>query len=209
MPGLACLPGGHAGGVPRPPARAQHAGEEQTAAFLPAHPDVAAAGEVVATVGAPLRSWATVRFNSLNTFVLVGPDGSRQPVRFTLVPMAGEQALSEEERLTADRDHLMSSVGTALPIRYRLTAQLAVPDDRTHDPSRAWPADREWADLGEVALTALDDSREQDGDVLVHDPMRLVEGVEPSDDPILRIRSYVYAESVRPRSGLACPAHLR
>ena len=48
-----------------------------------------------------------------------------------------------------------------------------------------------------------------DGDILVHDPMRLIDGIEPSDDPILRVRSWVYAESVRRRSGAECPLHLR
>ena len=111
-------------------------------------------------------------------------------------------------RATADRDYLMDGVLDELPVRYRLLAQLAAPDDQTSDPSRAWPAEREWADLGTVEMTEKDDTRETGDDVLVHDPMRLTDGIEPSDDPILRIRSYVYAESVRRRSGAACPVHL-
>lgn len=58
--------------------RAQHAGPEATEEFLRTHPDVAAAGAIVATVGAPPRSWATVAFHSLNAFRLVDAEGRGQ-----------------------------------------------------------------------------------------------------------------------------------
>ena len=43
----------------------------------------------------------------------------------------------------------------------------------------------------------------RDGDILVNDPMRVTDGIEPCNDPILHIRPLLYAESVRRRtSGL-------
>ena len=188
--------------------RAQHEGVDATEKYLAEHPDVAEAGAVVATVGAPPRSWATVAFNSMNAFRLVNADGDGQWVRWRLSPEAGEHSLPAAMRATADRDYLMTGVLDELPIRYRLLAQLALDDDQTTDPSRAWPAEREWADLGLIEITAQDDTREVGDDVLVHDPMRLTDGIEPSNDPILRIRPYVYAESVQRRSGAGCPVHL-
>lgn len=189
--------------------RAQHEGEEATARFLADHPDVAAAGEVVATVGAPPRSWATMVFHSLNAFRLVDAEDRGHWVRWTLVPDAGEHSLPPDEWADADPDYLMAGIVDELPITYRVMVQLAADGDQTTDPSKAWPADREWVDMGGIEITDLDRTRERDGDVLVHDPMRLVDGIEPSDDPILRIRSFVYAESARRRSGAACPMHLR
>lgn len=129
-------------------------------------------------------------------------------MRWRLEPEAGVHALAEAEWETVDRDYLMAGVLDLLPVRYRLLAQLASDDDQTTDASKAWPAERERADLGLLELTGPDETRERDGDVLVHDPMRLVDGIEPSDDPILQIRPHVYAISVERRSGLACPAHL-
>jgi hypothetical protein len=41
------------------------------------------------------------------------------------------------------------------------------------------------------------------------DPMRLRDGIEPSDDPIRHIRPYVHAESVRSPTGAEPPPHLR
>ena len=78
-------------------------------------------------------------------------------------------------------------------------------DDQTTDASKAWPADREWVDLGTIVITGLDTERERDGDILVNDPMRVTDGIEPSDDPILHIRTHVYGESVRRRTGVARP----
>ena len=73
---------------------------------------------------------------------------------------------------------------------------------------KAWPADREWVDMGLVEMTGPDTEREREGDILVNDPMRVTDGIEPSDDPILRIRTYVYGESVRRRTGVERPATL-
>ncbi|MCH1868541.1 catalase family peroxidase [Nocardioides sp. CFH 31398] len=189
--------------------RAQHEGPEATETFLAEHPDVAAAGAVVDTVGAPPQSWATMVFHSLNAFRLVNEAGEGQWVRWKLEPAAGEHSLAEAEWATADPDYLMAGVVDVLPITYRVMAQLARDDDQTTDASKAWPADREWVEMGTIEITGKDGTRETGGDVLMHDPMRLVDGIEPSDDPILRIRSFVYAESVRRRSGAGCPMHLR
>ena len=61
---------------------------------------------------------------------------------------------------------------------------------------------------GHIAITGPDTQRERDGDVLVNDPTRVIDGIELSDDPILRIRAYVCGESVRPCSGATRPATL-
>lgn len=180
---------------------AQGEGEAAVAEFLAEHPDVAeASAKIAAESGQPPLSWATMAFNSMNAYRLVNAAGAGRFVRFTLSPERGEHSLPVEQRATADPHYLMKGVLDELPIRYRVLAQLAHDDDQTTDASKAWPADREWADLGTVVITGPDLERERDGDVLVNDPMRLTDGVEPSDDPILRIRPLVYALSVRRRS---------
>jgi catalase len=189
--------------------RAQADGPEATERFLADRPDIAESAGQLASVGDPPLSWATMRFNSMVAFKLVNADGDAQFVRFTLVPEAGSHSLPEAERATADRDYLMTGILDELPVRYRVTAQLAADGDQTTDSSKAWPTDREWADLGTIEITGRDTERERDGDILVMDPMRLTDGIEPSDDPILHIRPYVYAESVRRRTGAEPPAHLR
>jgi len=135
----------------------------------------------------------------------VNAGGAGQFVRFTLSPEKGEHSLPVEQRATADPHYLMKGVFDELPIRYRVMAQLAHDDDQTTDASKAWPADREWVDLGVVEMTGPDTERERDGDILVNDPMRVTDGIEPPDDPILQIRTHVYGESVLRCTGVARP----
>lgn len=189
--------------------RAQGKGPEATAAFLDAHPRIAEAAAAIADAGAPPRSWAQMAFNSLVAFRLVDAAGEGRFVRWRLAPELGEASLPDGERATADRDYLMTGIFDMLPARFRLLAQLARDGDQTTDSSRAWPADREWADLGLVEMTGPETERERDGDILVNDPTRVTDGIELSDDPILHIRTLVYGESVRRRSGVQRPTALR
>jgi catalase len=52
---------------------------------------------------------------------------------------------------------------------------------------------------GTLELTGLDTERETGTDVLVFDPVRVTEGIELSDDPILRFRERAYSASVARR----------
>ena len=181
---------------------AQGEGDAAVQEFLAQHPDIAEAGaKIAAESGQPPLSWATMVFNSMNAYRLVNAEGAGQFVRFTLSPVKGEHSLPVEQRAAADPHYLMRGVLGELPIRYRVMAQLAHDDDQTTDSSKAWPADREWVDLGSIEITGPDTERERGGDVLVNDPMRVTDGIEPSDDPILRIRPLVYGLSVRRRKG--------
>ena len=73
-----------------------------------------------------------------------------------------------------------------------LEVQIASDGDDPHDPSSVWPESRERARLGTLEVTAIDDEAD---DGIVFDPMRLVDGVEASDDPALRFRPPVYTLS--------------
>ena len=180
--------------------RAQIEGPEKIGEFIEKYPQYLPILQAIDSVPPPV-SWATVGFNSINAFKLVDADGGERYVRFRFEPEAGEQALPEGERDSADHDYLMNGVFDVLPIRYTLRAQLAGEGDDVDDATVVWPAEREWVDLGVIEMTGPDTERERDGDVLVNDPMRLVDGIEPSDDPILHVRTHVYSRSVLRRGG--------
>lgn len=182
---------------------------EKTGEFVQSHPATAAALELIGQKADPPRSWATIAFNSLVAYRLVNAEGTQRFVRWRLTPEAGEQILPVSERAAADPDYLMTEIFQRLPVRFTLLVQLAQEADPTDDCTVAWPEDREWVEMGVVEMTGPDTERERDGDVLVNDPMRVTDGIEPSDDPILHIRTYAYAESVERRSGVTRPATLR
>jgi catalase len=84
-------------------------------------------------------------------------------------------------------------------VRFTVQLQIAAPGDAIDDPSSAWPEDRQRLRAGTLELTALDTDRETDGDVLVFDPTRVVDGIELSNDPVLNFRHVAYTESVARR----------
>jgi catalase len=151
----------------------------------------------------PIASYATCTFYALHAFRFVGPDGHGRYVRYTFQPEAGDQRLSLKVARQRGRDYLQEEIRERVgrdPIRFYLELQIAGPNDNVEDPSVTWPRDRERVRAGTLELTALDTERETDGDVLVFDPTRVTDGIEVSEDPVLRFRPKAYDESVSRRT---------
>jgi catalase len=85
------------------------------------------------------------------------------------------------------------------PVRFWLELQIAAAGDPVDDPSAVWPSDRQRVRAGTLEITDLETERETGGDVLVFDPTRVVDGIELSDDPVLRFRRDAYSDSVAER----------
>lgn len=185
--------------------QAQLDSPEAVGAFVTAHPQTAAALELIAQVADPPQSWATMAFNSAVAYRLVSADGQQRFIRWRLVPETGEQSLPERDRDSVDPDYLMTEILQRLPVRFSVRALLAEEGDPTHDSTLPWPAGREEVEMGVLELTGPDTERERGDDVLVMDPMRVTPGIEPSDDPILHIRTHAYSESVQRRTGVTRP----
>jgi catalase len=77
---------------------------------------------------------------------------------------------------------------------------IATEEDAVDDPTVAWPDERERVELGRLVVTGPELEREQGGDILVFDPTRVTDGIELSDDAILRFRGPAYSVSVERRS---------
>lgn len=175
---------------------------DRLGAFLAAHPETQAAIGLVLPALTPPRSYATRVYNSLHAFWLIDAEGHRRPVRWRWEPEAGEENLPEDEIDGAAGDYLRGEILTRDEVAFRLLAVLGEPEDPTDDPTAPWPEEREQVEMGRMVLSGPDLTRERDGDILVMDPMRVTDGIEPSDDEILRIRSDVYALSVERRTGV-------
>jgi catalase len=81
-----------------------------------------------------------------------------------------------------------------------LELQIAEPGDKVDDPASVWPKSRRRVSAGTLEITGLETERETGGDVLVFDPGRVVDGIELSDDPVLRYRPAAYSDSVARRT---------
>jgi catalase len=170
--------------------------------FLAMHREAIPALRENAPALRPPPSYASCRYYAFHAFRWIGADGGERFVRYGWRPEEDQPRISTEEAKSRGRDYLQEEIAERVaggPARFVLELQVASEGDPVDDPNAAWPADRETVDAGTLGLTGLDTRREREGDVLVFDPMRLIDGIEPSDDPILRFRPSAYSESVERR----------
>jgi catalase len=176
---------------------------ERLGKWLGEHPEAGPAIQAAVTAPPP-SSYACCRYNGLHAFRYVNADGEPRFIRFHWEPEEGVSSLSSDEARDRGADYLQEELSARLdgePFAFRLVATLAELGDAVDDPTEAWPADRQTVELGRLELTGPETERERDGDVLVFDPTRVVDGIELTEDPILRFRHRAYAVSVERRSG--------
>ncbi len=166
--------------------------------WLGAHPEALHA--IQAALGAdPPVSYATRAYNSIHSYRWIDSGGGSRFVRYRFEPEAGEQTLSGEEAKQRGRDYLQHEVLARGESAFRLVAVIAEDEDAVDDPTVEWPPQRRRVDVGRLVVDAPEQNRERDGDVLVFDPTRVCEGIELSDDAILRFRAPAYSVSVERR----------
>jgi catalase len=165
--------------------------------FFARHPEALRVLPVAAPTLRPPPSYAVIPYYGIHAFKWLGPDGTERYLRYTWVPLqAGGRRRREPDYL---QDELRQRL-EAGPIRFRLEVQVALPGDPVDDPSAAWPRERWRVDVGTLEVTGLETERETGGDVLVFDPTRVTDGIELSDDPVLRFRHDAYSASVANRT---------
>ena len=168
-------------------------------AFFEAHPEALPA--VQAALGAePPESYATVVYNSIHSYRWLDADGGERVVRYRFEPESGERSLSEEEARERGESYLQEEIASRGSAAFRLLVTIAGDGDDPDDPTVAWPEDRERVEVGRLELNEQETTRERDGDILVFDPTRVTDGIELSDDPILRFRPRAYSVSVERRT---------
>ena len=180
---------------------------ERLGAFLGAHPESVPAIQA-ALQAKPPAGYAQQRYFAIHAFKWIAPDGRERFVRYVWEPEAEVEELTEEEARERGADYLRDELAERVasgPAAFRLLVQLAEDGDPSDDPTAAWPDERERVEVGRLELTGPELEREQGDDVLVFDPTRVVDGIELSDDPILRFRSPAYSVSIERRSGIPAP----
>lgn len=171
--------------------------------FLARHPQAAPHLAVNAGALRPPTSYASCRYYAVHAYRWRDAGGGERYVRYILAPEREEPRLWPHQARRLDRDYLQTEIRRRLergPVRFNLVLQIAAPGDPVDDPSARWPDDREQVTAGTIELTGLDTEREQGDDVLVFDPARVTDGIELSDDPVLRYRPLAYDDSVRERT---------
>jgi catalase len=176
---------------------------EKLGAYLAEHPETAAALQKGLPKLAPTTSFATSDYRALHAFCLVDADGGKHWGRYVWEPEEGPEYLPDEQRDAADRDYLQEEIRERLAngiARFTLEFTLAQDGDPLDDPTAEWEGEREVVELGELEVISVVENPETPQEPLVFDPMRLTDGIEPSDDQILAARPKAYAVSIERRT---------
>jgi len=144
------------------------------------------------------ESLGSAAYWSVNAFKLTNADGKVTFVRYRFVPTVGEKYLTAEETAAKPSSYLYDGIASQLPFTFKLVAQVAEEGDVTDDATVHWPETRQIIELGEVKVETLIPEAEQGPaqQKIIYDPIpRGVDGVEPSNDPLLEQRAGVYLVS--------------
>jgi catalase len=162
--------------------------------FLARNPT--AIGAIRANLAAlkPPPSFAAIDYYALHAFRWVDAEDGSRFVRYAWRHTVDLPPLGRGEAKALGRDYLSEELESRLvegPVRFDLEVQIAGSGDDPDDPSSVWPEDRERILVGTLEVTEPC----EEGDDFVFDPTRVTDGIELSDDPVLRFRPRAYSIS--------------
>ncbi|WP_051247213.1 catalase [Nocardioides halotolerans] len=170
--------------------------------FLARHPGTLGAllaGARARAVSSPV-SFAEVTFYPIHAYGWLDAEGRRSWVRYVLRATASKADRLDED--FAGRDRLAEEMAARLrrgPVVHELWVQVAGGGHDPHSATSEWKGCRELL-AGRIEVTGELPDPEVGGVPTVFDPTRVVDGIELSDDPILRYRTGAYSESVSRRA---------
>ena len=170
-------------------------GDTAMDAFMKTHPETARFNDWLRD-HPPSSGFGNAAYYSVSAFRFVDRGGHTRDVRWSVAPDDAYAPVADAER--RDVDFLERGLAERLkqgPVRWHLVITLAAPGDITNDATRLWPAGRTQVDAGTLVIER--DEPQIDGPCrdISFDPLTLPDGIEASDDPLLRARSAAYAES--------------
>jgi catalase len=167
--------------------------------FLGTHPK---ALEFVQTPKPAPSSFARESYFGVTAMRFTNKDGVSRYGRYRIIPEAGNDHLDDAAVAARSANYLFDELAQRIakgPIKFRIMVQLANDGDTVDDATIHWPEDRALLELGSVVLTepVLDTAHAQKQ--IIFDPIPRVDGIEPSDDPLLELRAAIYLISGRRR----------
>lgn len=167
--------------------------------FLAGHPKALA---FVQTPKPSPSSFARESYFGVTAMRFTNKEGVSRFGRFRVTPDAGNDYFDDARVKTMDANYLFDELRERIakgPISFQVLVQVANEDDIVDDATFHWPEDRPLINLGKIVLTdpVPDDPREQKK--IIFDPIPRVDGIDPSDDPLLELRAAIYLLSGRRR----------
>lgn len=176
---------------------------EKLKAYRASHPDNLAQTQFLDRNNPPV-SYANSAYFGIHTFKFINKDGKTTLVRWQFVPQDEEKRLSDDDLKTADPNFLESAlIGRAKqgPIRWDMVMTIGEPGDPETNPTLAWPDTRSKVKVGTLTITSAMPQKGAECERVNFDPLVMADGIDATDDPVLRFRSPTYATPFAKRLG--------
>jgi catalase len=167
--------------------------------FLATHP---AALEFVQTPKPVPASFLKESFYAVNAYRFIGADGVSQYGRYRIRPDGANEYLDAATAAKQAPNFLFDEIKEKLArstAKMRIAVQVAANQDVVNDSTVHWPKDRREIEFGVVELMSVLPDNDSEQRHIIFDPIPRVDGIEPSDDPLLDPRAAVYLASGRRR----------
>ncbi|MCU1323767.1 MAG: Catalase related subgroup protein [Acidobacteriaceae bacterium] len=168
-------------------------------AFLGSHP---AALAFVQTPKPAPSSFGRESYFGVTAMEFTNAEGVTRFGRYRIIPEAGNDHLDDAATAAKGVEYLFEEIVERVktgPVAFKLMVQLAGEGDVVDDATIHWPESREVAELGRIELTAMVPDEAEAQRHIIFDPIPRVDGIEPSDDPLLELRAAIYLISGRRR----------
>jgi catalase len=167
--------------------------------FLGSHPHALA---FVKTPKPCPSSFARETYFGVTAMRFTNQEGVSRFGRYRILPDAGNDYLDDATTKSKDANFLFDELTERIaksPISFQLLVQIANHDDIVDDATVHWPEDRPLIQLGKIVLANLVTDNAHEQKQIIFDPIPRVDGIEPSDDPLLELRAAAYLLSGRRR----------
>jgi catalase len=168
-------------------------------AFLGSHPKALAFVQMPKP--AP-SSFARETYFGVTAMKFKNADGVTRFGRYRIVPEAGNEHLDDATVKGKSANYLFEELNERITkgaVGFRVLVQVAEDGDVVDDATVHWPEERRIVELGTMSLTAPVADSDQEQKHIIFDPIPRVEGIEPSNDPLLELRAAIYLISGRRR----------
>jgi catalase len=175
---------------------------EKLKAYAATHPDAMAATEL-ASHHTPTANYYQATYFSIHTFKFIDAKSTEHLVRWRFVPRDGTKEMTAAEVKAAPRDFLEKNLIERTrkgPAVWDMVVYVGEPGDPQDNPTLAWPESRKHFTAGTLTITQA--TPQQKGtacEPINFDPLRMADGIAPTNDPVLLFRSPAYAVSFAKR----------
>ncbi len=166
--------------------------------FLSTHP---AALEFVQAPKPMPVSFARVSYFAIAAYKFTNSEGVSVYGRYRILPEGGNEFFSASAE-PKEPNFLFDEIRQRLAkgaVRMHVAVQIAAAGDVTNDSTIHWPSDRAQIAFGTIELTSEVPNNDDEQRHIIFDPLPRVDGIGPSEDPLLADRADVYLLSGRRR----------